>query len=181
MKKLFVVLVTAMLCFSAVGCGAKGETAEEAVTAALTAMKNLDQETFSKYVDFEVPDSQEGAEEVKAMLENLSFQITSSEETEDSATVQADITNIDMSAVMQTYIGKAFALAFSGDGTELTEEDASKMLMESIAENKENLVTTPVTIQLKKVEGNWKIDMDDSLQAAIYGGLSGLEEEEPEE
>lgn len=130
----------------------------------------------------------------------MSYTIIESTEEKESATVKAEITNIDMKNVMGEFIKEAFSFAFANAfsnvlSDEEMEQKISEMMLTSLENNKEKNVTNTVDIQLKKVDGAWKIDLNEDLQNAItgdlmlvansfedgFGGESAIEDPEEEE
>lgn len=69
---------------------------------------------------------------------------------------------------------QAIASAFSDIGSEKTdsekEAEISKLFLDLI-ENETGTSTNTVDIHLTKVDKQWKIEIDESLQNAILGGL----------
>lgn len=184
MKKTGIFLLVLMLLLS-VACN-KGETAEQATINALNALKTLDKDTLSKYMDYnelvetnENGNDQESEEYVKKIFENLEYKIVSSEEKENEAVVKVDITNIDMEKVMgetmKNALAQAFSQAFSSIGEQQSEEENEEMLNEqfnqAIENNKDSKVINTVDIKLSKVDSQWKISMDSELQNALMGNL----------
>ncbi len=192
MKKLFSFMVV-MLCMIVVlaGCGqgnegasgavAKNETPEEAVTKALNATRDLDMQSISKYFGTNDILGNEGAlteaeENTRYFVENLKFKILSSEIIGDSAIVKTEITNIDMLPVFQEFVAKGLEAAFQNAFAEkpLSEEEVAKNteeLLINLLENATLTTTTVVEVKLSKLEDSWKIEMDDVLQNAMFGGL----------
>lgn len=184
MKKLGIFLLVFMLSFN-MACS-KGETAEQATTNALSAIKTLDKESLSKYMDYndlveldEDGKGEEAEEQAKKIFENLDYKIVSSDEKENEAVVKAEITNVDMEKVMGEVIKNAFAEAFSQaftsseeqQGDEGSEQIINEYFNEAIEKNKDTKVINTVDIKLTKVDGQWKINMDDDLQNALMGNM----------
>lgn len=184
MKKTGIFLLVLVLLLI-VACN-KGETAEQATINAINAVKVLDKETLSKYMDYndliepsEDSSEQESEEHIKKIFENLDYKIVSSEEKENEAVVKAEITNIDMEKVMGEAMKNAFAevfsQAFSNLGEQQSEEENVNMFNEhfnqAIENNKDSKVINTVDIKLNKVDGQWKINMDSDLQNALMGNL----------
>lgn len=197
MKKIFVLFLVLTLTAGLTGCG--GESPEQAVKNALDAVKNMNKETASKYLDYnelisEGSASEDATEEdadseamMKLILNNLDYKIVSSTIDGDSAIVETEITNIDMSNVMADFIPEVFGLAFSG----LSEDELNVKYMDiftNLMNRKDNkTVTNTVKIQLSKADGSWNIDMSDELADAILGGIisatqdMGLEDDDSDE
>jgi hypothetical protein len=174
-----------MLLLLGVACS-KEETAEQATINVLNAVKTLDEDTLSKYMNYndlvetnEDGNDLESEEHVKKIFENLEYKIVSSEEKENEAIVKVDITNIDMEKVMaetmKSALSEAFSQAFSSMDEQQSEEEYDDMFNEyfnrAIVNNKDSKVINTVDIKLTEVDGKWKIDMDDDLQNALMGNL----------
>ncbi len=187
MKKLGIFLLVLMLSFN-VACS-KGETAEQATANALSAIKTLDKESLSKYMDYNdlVESNEDGNgekaeeadEQLKKIFENLDYKIVSTDEKENEAVVKAEITNVDMEKVMGEVIKNAFAEAFSQAFTSSEEQQSdneseqviNEYFSQAIEENKDSKVVNTVDIKLTKVDGQWKINMNDELQNALMGNM----------
>ncbi len=187
MKKLGIFLLVLMLSFN-VACS-KGETAEQATANALSAIKTLDKESLSKYMDYNdlvesnedgnVEKAEEADEQLKKIFENLDYKIVATDEKENEAVVKAEITNVDMEKVMGEVIKSAFAEAFSQAFTSSEEQQSdneseqviNEYFSQAIEENKDSKVVNTVDIKLTKVDGQWKINMNDELQNALMGNM----------
>ena len=165
--------------FAFVGCSG-GESPETAVTNYLTAFQNLDLETIDKYTNdtSETTDTADDAisdleneETGKAFVENLTFEILSSTEEGDTATVKVSITNVDMANAMSQAISEMISLAFAGLSEEELEQKSTEAMISAIANNKDTTYTKEVEISLVKGENNWLIVPDNDLADAITGGL----------
>ncbi len=183
MKKILVILLAVMMIFGIAGCQ---QTAgpDKTVSDLLDAMKAWDTAALEEYMGLEdiygATDMDMSSEEaemtdalMKALTANLDYTIVNTQEDGDTAIVTADITNVDMSVVMAEYITQVFALYFSG--TDMTEEELNtavfELLVTSIENNQETLVTNTVDIELTKVDGEWVITADDAFYNAVFGGM----------
>ena len=179
---LCIVLLFAMTALFA-GCD-EVKKAEKTVNNMFSALKKLDFEAASKYIDLdEVIQSGEEFDFsdniiMEKILGNLDYKIISTEKTDaNTAIVKTEITAIDMQPVLTDYIRKAleytFANAFSDP--QPTEEEISKKMEEIFVEciSKEGLetVTNEVEIKVVKAKRNWKIESTDELSHALLGGL----------
>lgn len=195
-KRASIILVLLFsLTIALVGCGQdSGETPEQAVTNALTAVQNLDQDTAEKYFRYEdliTSDSEseefmEDEETVKLMFDKLDFKIVSSSIEDDTAIVETEITNIDLTTIIIEYIQQAmtvaFEYAFAGDDAPSDaemEEQMEILFIEMLQDEDSKTVTTTVDIHLTKNADSWKLTIDETLQDALFGGLiSGIQEVE---
>ena len=188
MRRWILALLTFTLAFAFTGCS--GESPEQAVTNAIEAIKEMDHEELSKYIEYdelvntddstELTDQEE--EQAKSIFKNLEYEIKSSIEDGDTAVVNADITNIDMGVVFSEMFmemfSRAFEDAFSSDP--MTEEETDEMMLNLMADlmekHKDTTVTNTVSIKLNKVNNQWKIEMNDEFQNALMGNLFNVVE-----
>lgn len=175
-------LILSLAAFSLIGCGASGETPEQAVSNALTALRDLDHDKMEQYIVFDelIDDAEEMAEDEefeKLLFNRLSFDIISSSEDGDTATVSTEISNIDMVEILGQYFIEVFELAFSNAFSEdpLSEEELDElieeMLIEMLQDDGAVMATTTVDIKLVKSDSTWKIQIDEMFQDAVLGGL----------
>lgn len=179
LKKTFGFLTTLVLLFAFVGCSG-GESPETAVSNYLTAFQTLDLETIAKYTsdstgttdtaDDAISDL-ENDETGMAFVENMTFEVLSSTQEDDTATVKVSITNVDMANAMGKAITEIFSLAFSGLSEEEMEQRSTEILRSAITDNKDVTLTKEVDISLVRGENNWLIVPNDDLIDAITGGL----------
>lgn len=197
-KLLMILLILSLLVSILVACSDdKGETPEEAVKKAFNAVKNQDIKTVEKYFDYDeliqeydgdpdmikdffesdedVTESELGIEsmDVGPLFDNLKYEILSSKVNEDIATVEAEITNINMETLMGEYMKKSFGLAMENifeDDPDLDNE-MEEIFRELLERDDNELVTSTVNINLRRNENSWKIIMDKELVDVISGGL----------
>lgn len=190
-KTITLIAFTLLLSLVLVACGNR-ETPEQAVTNAFNALKNSDMETAQKYFsdsDLLINDSESDGlfndeEEYKLLLNNFSFNIISSSEDGDTATVQAEITNIDMASVLLEYFDQIFTVAYenalAGDQAKSDEEMdaiAEQLFYDLLTSEDNEKVTSTIDINLTRQDNSWKIESDDELNDAVLGGLfSALED-----
>ena len=181
MRKILLLLTSIMMTLGIVACGGgNGEkntnTPEAAVIGFLDAVKQGDQAKVNEYVEKDdnmySEDIAEDNEQIKMMLENVTYNVKSvNADTEGISIVTVDITNVDMSAVFQTYMQNAMEAAT--DNPKMTEEEAIAILQHSITENKENTITKTVDLEAtQSEEGKWKIKTTDELASILSGGLA---------
>ena len=142
----------------------------------------MDYETASTYFnsdDFQVDETTSedqglNDETISKLFESIQYEIVSSEVSDTTATVNATIKAINMSAVISDYVSEAMLYIFS----DLTEEELNtkynEILLNSMNKNAENLIEKNVDISLTKSDTGWLIDVDDSLLDAITGGTYSL-------
>jgi hypothetical protein len=191
MKKIILLFISTLLVFTLVACSSK-ETPKEVVEKGITAIKNLDLIQIQKYFnaeeitdendvfgqDFDV----ENAEIFALMTKNLTYEIISVDTSDNVATVEAKVTNINMAVIMREFFTQALILAFEQIGeTEVDEEEMQKqmedLLIELLSKEDNEMITTDVDIKLNEVDGEWKIDLNEELVNALFGGLSSVVDE----
>ncbi|MDL2234058.1 DUF5105 domain-containing protein [Ruminococcaceae bacterium OttesenSCG-928-L11] len=152
-------------------------TPSKTVITAFDALKNADTKTFNQFIQHTagkdnthvenklLDDSldSEGQEFVKAVMENFSYDIGEETIQGDTATVQVDFTNSDLSNVMGELISRAMQ--------EQQETEDGKLNGIIIEASGGESVTESVELSLVKKGGIWKITLDDADMNAICGGL----------
>ena len=113
------------------------------------------------------------------MTKNISYEIIDETIDGDEATVKAKITNLNMTIIMGEYITQALALAFSQIGeTEVDEAELEKqmedLLIGLLSKEDNEMMSTEVDIKLSKIDEEWKIELNDDLINALFGGLSNV-------
>jgi|SRR5690554_4070276 len=191
MKKIIVIFFSVVLLFSVASCSSK-ENPEEVVANGLTAIKNLDLIKMQKYIDSDDIAEEEDilgdgfedqdVEYVELLVKNLEYEIISSNIDDENAVVETKITNIDMNIVMEEYISQAFILAMSNIGEEEVDEkemqkEMEELFIELLSDEDVEMTTIDVDITLNDVDGQWKIDLNNQLINAIFGGFMDVVEE----
>lgn len=190
MKKRLSLVCVFIMVFTLVSCGV--ESPEQAVNNALTAVKKSDEDTIEKYfgeddlldsedVDDDIEDIIDTDESSKLLFEKLSFDVLSSEIDGDRAVVETEITNIDLQSIFIEYLEESFdiimARAFDAEADEddeELEEELEQLFINLLSDEDNELLTSTVDINLLKDENGWKIDLDDDLLDAIFGGLFSM-------
>ncbi len=191
MKKITLILISTLLVFILAACSS-AVTPKEVVEKGITSIKELNLIQIQKYFntdeisdendilgeDFEV----ENMEIFALMTKNISYEVIDEKIDGDEATVKAKITNINMTVIMGEYITQALALAFSQIGqTDVDEDEIQKqmedLLVDLLSKEDNEMITTEVDVKLNKVDEDWKIDLNDDLVNALFGGLSGVIDE----
>lgn len=191
MKKIFLILISTLLVFTLASCSSK-ETPKEVVEKGITAIKDLNLIQIQKYFDTdEISDENdifgqdfdvENLEIFRLMTKNLTYEIIDANTDDKVATVKAKITNFNMTIIMREFISKALILAFEQIGEaevddEAMQEKMEDLLIELLSKEDNEMITTEVDIKLNEVEGEWKIDLNDDLVNALFGGLSSVVDE----
>ena len=175
MKRILAFLLTALMVFSLVSCGATAK-AEATVEKMFDALKKADLEEAKKYV--ELDDSLEADEELQLFVKNLfgklEYEIVSAKEVDkDTVNVVTKVTAVDLQPIMTSVIGEIMEIAFSG--TEMSDEEMNKKTEELIIEaaSKEDvaMVTTEVTLVVENKDGNWIVVSDEAFANALLGNI----------
>lgn len=141
-------------------------TPEETVKSAFDALISLDFQTFNRYLDSSgttkngvlFKDNKlfgDHSDQVaKSIVSGFSYQTVGTKEQGDTATVQVQITNKDLSGVLSSLINSK-------------SEGKTAEMIDGIQAKKQFDVSLP----LKKDGTGWKIEMTKELADAITGGL----------
>lgn len=186
---IFIVTMATLL----TGCG-EIKKAETTINNTFTALKKLDFETASNYINVdEIMESDDESDDslslddnlfMENLFDKLEHKIVSSEKIDkNTVIVKTEITAIDMKPVLAEYFGKALQYAFANAfaNPQPSEEETNKKMEEMFVEciSKEDLamVTNEVDIKVVKVDKKWKIESADELSNALLGGLAEAAEE----
>lgn len=190
-------LICAMLLM---GCGSQrgfaAQTPEETINTAFSALKNLDMETFNACTNnktgtgykmfsdlFLKKDNAETRQQLaEAMVENLSWEINAVHESGQTATVDVTLHNKDFSDAIGMFVADLIYKVNSSqqEGVDLTALirstiDEAKNSPENLLpylQNCKNVFSADVTINLKKVDDYWQIQLDDTLCDNLTGHLN---------
>ncbi len=118
----------------------------------------------------------------KLMLSKTSYELISSEENGDEATVKIKITSLDMATIFETMMTDLIALMTEAaiNGEEITDEKSLEMTMqyldESISKPDAPVLKNELTVTLNKDKGKktWVIVDDDTFMNGIVGNLNEL-------
>ena len=163
--------------------GGTGESAEQAVTNFLEAVKNKDSETASKYLEkgdkLEFGEVEEWTELYDKVLD-FDYKILDSREESKSAKVNVELITYDWStffgAVVSDSVNAALEYAFNAisNSGDMDENSMKQLLTDVINKNlallDEKDEDHELEIILKKTSEGWKITKGDSLSNGIFGG-----------
>jgi len=201
------IISTSLICALLVtGCGTgaagqQAQTPENAINIALTALRELDMETFNactnnkkgeKYLLFGDLLKEKGQAYLplaKAMVANLSWEINSIEETGDTAVANVTIHNKDFSTAVGDYIADmiryveeqysvgADLKVLIGNIIDKAQNDP-ELLLPYLEECQEEF-SAEVSINLTRVDDVWQIQLDDSLCETLlgYAGFDSFSED----
>ncbi len=181
MRKILLLLTSIMMVFGMVACGGsnkeKGEensnTPEATVTTLLEAIKTLDQTTINQCVaeDDKMYTANIGEEQDAFIFENLTYNIESVHTNEGRAIVTVELSNVNMTEALQTYLENVMSLG--EEAQTLTEEETIARLKEAVEQNKENTISRTMDLELNQVEdGQWKVKTTDDFLSIISGGIT---------
>lgn len=174
-KRIVAGLLAALAVFSMAGCFQNKP--EDAVKNLIAAIKEFDVAKVQKYSadagDAEDILDPETSGVMKKMFARIECKIISSEMVdENNAKVVAEITTLDGAAVASAYLPKAMSWALQniGKDEDATEKELMKIFDECITEDTKT-ITKKVTIEVKKINGEWKVDAEETFANVITGGL----------
>ena len=197
-KRIFAVCLFALTAILIVGCsGAKEDERKKALENALEAIKSGDSDKAEQYILVEeesdnasidetvtemATEEKEAQEALAYLFQHLSYKIGDvKKEEENSAVIEAEIKQADLgeatTAAISELLLQSMALAFS-DKTEAEIDAEIEDLYISkfktvVDNNKDNLVTKKIDVQMKKVDGEWKVVGDDEFYNTVSGGMTG--------
>lgn len=120
----------------------------------------------------ELPQNQEL---MNTFVKYLSIDIKKVKKDGDAAIVKAKISNKDFEKIMIKYMQEVVALSISSNDTEITDEELENKLLQYLKDqfdSQENeILTNEVNINLVKVDGKWKIIIDDNLRNGLFPGM----------
>ncbi len=190
MKKAVAALIALIMTASLCGCSVTIGSPESTVDEFFDALKNRDTEVLILYTDNnDINTLLNNDIDEKFMdniygdlMRNLSWKITSIKENEEQteAVVTVEVTNSDFSNALKQY--KAAAVDYMMDNlykNEVTKKVMQKECMNifavqinNISENKEDLVTQTIEIDLTKNDSHtWDMTVTKELTKAALGGM----------
>ncbi len=189
MKKLGILILSLIACISLSACSSKPDPT---VTNFCNAMQQFDFEAMNEYIADgeeesieEIFDDTEGENILSILKEcaaKMTYEIESSEVTDNTAKVSVKFNYADLSPVIRDtlseYMQQALALAFSG-----ADEAAFETLFEDIFNEKYNaaeitMTDASVEFECENTDNGWKITnvSNDVVNVLTANMLSGLEE-----
>ncbi len=189
MRKTLKILAVAMAAVSVLALAACGGNDEEKVQQATQAFETVmdgfksgDTAVIEEYVD--LGDDPELGSALAASLGNIAYEVKSVTVSGNTATVNASITSIDSSRLMQKYIENVAALVSSPDyqskvGTMTKEEYDALMnaqLISILSSGEVGTVTTDETIEMTKEDGEWKLSGSSLPDKLIGNTLSAIKQ-----
>ena len=176
------VIVIAVIIFGIIKLTAKNPT--DSVISFIEYLKSGDLNGAKEYTNesslemLGIDSETEDIEMVKLFFKNVNLNIVEVTKDSNQAIAKVEITNRDLKTIMQNYMQKALELAMSSINSSNTTEDMESQLQEFFKSQFESTqienVTTSVDIVLTKVDGDWKIVLDENLRDAILPGLTEI-------
>lgn len=163
--------------------GCQKNSPERAVKAELDLIQSLDEDTIKAFVSYkdmmQSPTSTtdvgtETAEAVKLFFKNFRYEITGTTATQQTATVNTEITNLNTKAVAKDVCKKIIANSLASNitsDTPISLNDYFQLLGDTLKENEYELVTWPVSFDLVKKEDVWEIQTSEELEDELVGGF----------
>lgn len=113
-------------------------------------------------------DNKENREKVyKAIFKKISYKILSSEEKEDTAKVNVEVTTVNMKTIYSAYIGMTFA-HLSDPSWDSDYSEVLRMINDKDAEK----ITLTACANLELKESGWVLsENNDEFYTAVYGGV----------
>lgn len=112
---------------------------------------------------------------MNTFVKYLSVDIKKVKKDGNAAIVKAKISNKDFEKIMIKYMQEVVALSISSNDTEVTDEELENKLLQYLKDqfdSQENeILTNEVNINLVKVDGKWKIIIDDNLRNGLFPGM----------
>lgn len=184
-KKIVSIMLLLVLVVGIYGCGSKSPS--DVVKNYFEELKKGTNGDFTKMLDSSLTSSEkknksdakdnklsdESAKKLVDSMAKLTYTINSEKINGDSAIVNVKVNGPDMSKVLTDFMQKAIttALSKSLSGDKMTEEEQNKLFQGILSECLNNITFSERTgdISLKKSNGEWKIDTDDSLKKLLLG------------
>ncbi|WOO35891.1 DUF5105 domain-containing protein [Anaerocolumna sp. AGMB13020] len=186
-SRCFLILMMITLVLSMMACKKTVfPAADDSVKGFFTALSKADLKEAEKYCksdtgNFTFADPQE-EKLITLIFSKLNYEIVSSEEDGDTATVGVKLTNLDMQLVFEDMYGKIFDEAYDAalSEEEMSDDDVEEKMMgyleEGMSDPEAPVVTNEFEITLKKDNGKkiWVIQDDDTFMSNITGNLDEM-------
>ena len=170
MKKLGVLLLSLLVCFSLSACGSKPDPT---ITNFCNAMKQYDFNAMKEYVVDGDKDSVEdpfnNSEDItdetlnilKECVSKMTYEIESSEVTDNTAKVTVKFNYVDLSPVItdavSEYMQQAFMMALSGANEETMATLFENTFIEKYKSSETTMITDSVEFECENTDNGWKI------------------------
>jgi hypothetical protein len=186
-SRCLLILIMITLVFSMAACKkTEFPKAEESVTGFFTALSKADLKEAEKYCksdtgNFTFEDPQE-EKLINLIFSKLNYEIVSTEEEGDTATVAVKLTNLDLQLVFEEMYGKIFDDAYDSalSEEEMSDDDMEEKMMgyleEGMSDPEAPVLTSEFDVTLKKDKDKkiWLIQDDDAFMSNITGNLDEM-------
>ena len=162
------------------------QEAEQAFSETMEAFKSGNVEQIKNYCDsVEINDNTDLRAAILSSLKNVTYDINSvTASSAKKAVVNADITLIDASQVMQKYIENIAVMVsspeYQNNLATMTKEDYQKLMDDQLANVLENggvpNVTKTIDVNMKKEGGSWKVDGSALPELLVTNTLNAIEQ-----
>lgn len=188
-KKIEIVLaivVAILVIVSIVFCVTKlsNKKPEESVKSFVDSLKLGDFATAKTYTAdntmdaLEIGENAEEVEMIKYYFKYLDVKVIDVTKASNQAIVKVDIKNKNLKTILQNYIKKAVELSMqqinSSNSTESIEEQLLNYFSAQFESQEIEEITTTVDIVLNKVDGKWKVVIDEKLRDGLLPGLTDI-------
>ncbi len=124
-------------------------------------------------------DDTESLEMMKLYFKNLSVNVDNASTKKEEATITATISNKDLGNIIELYINKALDIAKANlanpsSDTSASQEELMTYFKSLFNSDEVGIVSTPIEVKLVKVDGQWKVIVDEKVRDAILPGLAEL-------
>ncbi len=178
-KSLLLMALALVMLLAMPGCS-ETRQAEKALDSFLGSIKALDFEEFENYAESKNLFNENSALFAEQLFGRMEYEIIDSTKIDsDKFNVKVAITNVDMKPVLKAFFAEALIYAISVNEEEdytPTAEEVEKKYKAILTKclKKDNLatVTTDVEVEVVKVDGDWKVGIENELVDAMLGGLS---------
>lgn len=181
-QKLFLKIISIMLVMATlVGCSS-APPPSKVVENFFKALQENNYQEIGKYIEGDTDkigkfNNEDEEKLTKAITSKLKYEIVSTENKGNEATVKVKVTAPDLlkitSKTISELMGIAFATAFSDDSQQLDMEKLTQQyFLNSVSDPNAPMVTTEVDIKLVKKDNAWYIQANDDLLNAITGNMA---------
>ena len=183
MKKHRIILLCALFaCLTIFLAGCGDSKPVKLVKSELSQIQKLDENTIQNFISYEdmihsgsgSDIGSEATEAVQLFFQNFSYRVLSSSATDNSATVNVEIQNIDAQALAKDLCLELTAISSSPNAAEDSPSSKNSyftLLRDILASKEYELTKTTAHFNLVNVDGEWVIRNDETLEDAIVGGF----------
>lgn len=178
LKRIVILALILILVLSLISCSPTTPP-DKIVIKTFDALKSMDKETASNYIDynkiFSNANISEGITEdtkydvARILLKNLNYKILTTNTGFNTASVKAEITNVNMIPILSEYTFQNMnQMKSKTNSTNLL--SANQILIDLLNRQDNKKATKTIDIQLENKDNTWKIKLTDDLLDALLGG-----------